>query len=286
MDSFNGNGRDRGPRRRREAGNKSRRRRPDLESLEPRQLLSTGNVQPTYRSTSTNLLDVHNGPMADAGANLIKIYGEYQTYLQNGGHGAFQSSLSKLVEIRGTTVGVDISVYGDLNAFQTAVKSLGMQVTAVDTTRKIVEGFLPIAQLPTVTQMVGTVGLNAIYTPNLNQQGIAANQGDQALKADVARTQFNVNGAGVTVGVLSDSASQFAGGLADSVRTGDLPSNVNILLDGPAGSTDEGRAMIEQIYRHRARRQPGLQHGLQRRSRLRQRHPRPGQHGRRQGDRR
>jgi hypothetical protein len=79
--------------------------------------------------------------------------------------------------------------------------------------------------------------------------GDCENQGDQVLRADVARTQFAVNGAGVTVGVLSDSVNRLAGGLADSVRTGDLPANVTVLQDlvGPGG-TDEGRAMLEQIH--------------------------------------
>ena len=53
--------------------------------------------------------------------------------------------------------------------------------------------------------------------------------------ADVARTQFSVDGTGVTVGVLSDSVSQFAGGLADSYETGDLGASnpVNVIQDGP-----------------------------------------------------
>ena len=65
----------------------------------------------------------------------------------------------------------------------------------------------------------------------------------------------------MTVGVLSDSVNQAANpgteppGLAGSVQTGDLPSGsglggsaVNVLSDGPAGSTDEGRAMLENIH--------------------------------------
>ena len=53
-------------------------------------------------------------------------------------------------------------------------------------------------------------------------QGDAYNEAETSMFADVARTQFNVDGTGVTVGVLSDSVSQFSGGLADSYETGDL----------------------------------------------------------------
>ncbi|MFQ3593667.1 MAG: S8 family serine peptidase, partial [Gemmataceae bacterium] len=72
-------------------------------------------------------------------------------------------------------------------------------------------------------------------------------QGDQAMRAAQFRNQTGFNGAGVTVGVLSDSVNQFAGGLADSIATGDLPSNVVVLLDDTGGS-DEGRAMLEIVH--------------------------------------
>src|SRR5262249_47320114 len=81
-------------------------------------------------------------------------------------------------------------------------------------------------------------------------QGIAYNEAETSLFADVARGQFNVDGTGVTVGVLSDSVSQFGGGLASSYATGDLnPNNPALVIqDGPAGSEDEGRAMLENIH--------------------------------------
>ena len=54
----------------------------------------------------------------------------------------------------------------------------------------------------------------------------------------------------MTVGVVSDSVNQYNGGLSDSESTGNLPTSppVNVLSDGPAGSTDEGRAILEDIY--------------------------------------
>ena len=72
------------------------------------------------------------------------------------------------------------------------------------------------------------------------------------MMADVARQQFNVDGTGVTAGVISDSVNQFAGGLQDSYNTGDLSATnpVKVLQDLPAGQggTDEGRAMLENIH--------------------------------------
>ena len=92
----------------------------------------------------------------------------------------------------------------------------------------------------------------AQYTPLAYQeyQGIAYNEAETSLFADVARTQFNVDGTGVTMGVLSTSVNQYNGGLAASYATGDLnPNNpVNVLQDDPNAPTDEGRAMLENIH--------------------------------------
>ena len=52
----------------------------------------------------------------------------------------------------------------------------------------------------------------ANYKPivDANYQGVAYNEAETSMFADVARTQFNVDGTGVTIGVLSDSVNQFA----------------------------------------------------------------------------
>ena len=55
------------------------------------------------------------------------------------------------------------------------------------------------------------------------------------MQADVAQTTFGVTGKGVTVGVISDSVNEVGNGLADSVKTGDLPPNVKVIQDDPNG---------------------------------------------------
>jgi subtilisin family serine protease len=58
-----------------------------------------------------------------------------------------------------------------------------------------------------------------------------------------------VTGAGVPVGVISDSINVIAGGIATSQAAGDLPGNVVVIADGdPASDVDEGRAMAEIVY--------------------------------------
>jgi hypothetical protein len=72
-------------------------------------------------------------------------------------------------------------------------------------------------------------------------------QGDQAMHADAARATYAVSGAGVTVGILSDSFN-LKGGMAADQAAGNLPAAVTILQEGPAGSSDEGRAMAELVH--------------------------------------
>src|SRR5689334_10045377 len=95
MGSNKGNGRNQGPGRRRNGNNGERKSSPALEALESRTLLDGGGIiphaVPTWVPTSTDLHDVKNGPMANAGPDLISIYFEYQAFLQNG-HGNFTSA--------------------------------------------------------------------------------------------------------------------------------------------------------------------------------------------------
>jgi large repetitive protein len=259
MGSYKSNGRNPRPGRRQSGGNDAdrRRRQPILEGLEQRTLLDGGALMqnpPTWKPTNTNVLDVKNGPLAKAGQDLIKIYSEYQDFIHLGGN--FNSSLSNRVEFKGTNVGVNVRGFGDFNAFVASLRNLGMQVVATNSPTGTVNGFLPIAELPAVAAMAQTIGLSPSYKPHASSVGVASNQSEQTLNAPAARTSFGVTGAGVTVGVLSDSANQFGGGLQASISTGDLPSTARVINDpatgqpedGPAGSSDEGRAMMEQIY--------------------------------------
>ena len=252
MGSFKG--RDRNQDRKGLRGRLVHRGAPGIESLERRMLLDGGggnDIQPTWRPNSNSLYDVKNGPLALEGPTLIGLYKEFHTFREAGNSGAFVSSQAGFIRLSGDYVGVDVHAFGDLTPFVATLKNLGMQVEQVSSQYNVVEGLIPIAQLPTLANLPQIVDVTAIYVPQLQQQGISPNQGDQVLGTDVARTQFNVDGRGVTVGVLSDSVSKFGNGLADSVKTGDLPNNVAVLQDLPASAgagTDEGRAMLEEIH--------------------------------------
>lgn len=107
-------------------------------------------------------------------------------------------------------------------------------------------------------------GLNASLTnpyftvPDANGTwaGSVTSQADSVMGANSARTTFGVTGAGVKIGIISDSYN-FLGGAAGGVLSGDLPgpgnpnnvTPITIVNDDLAvGRTDEGRAMAELIH--------------------------------------
>ncbi len=252
MASFKGNGRDHGSKRR--SGDPRRRRfeTPGLEALENRRLLSTatpgGGVASPFQPTDNNPYDIQNGPLANAGADLIQVFHDYNNYVAAGSHGQFQSTLASRIQFQGTSVAVDVRGTGDFNSFQQTLAGLGMQISTSNAQLKIVEGYLPIGQLQAVARSPQTIGVDPVYKPFTHFIGKANNEADASLAANIARSQYKVDGTGQKIGVISDSVNQYKGGLADSIATGDLPSNVQVLQDGPAGSTDEGRAMLENIH--------------------------------------
>ena len=235
--------------------------RPQLEPVERRLLLTTYpgtslGAQP-WHATSTNLADVQNGPMANAGQDLINVC---QALQDNGGDAAKLPGQFPLLMFQGDMVNVGVNGIGDYNTFLTSLRDFGMQISASDPTYMLAEGYLPISQLPAVAQAAQTLSLHPNDRPITQFVGAANNQGEASLQADTAMQQFGVDGTGVTIGVLSDTVNQAPNppipgftnrpsGLAGSVQTGDLPNNVNVVRDGPAGNnTDEGRAMLENIH--------------------------------------
>ena len=238
-----------------------RRRRfgnPFVESLEDRRLLSGS----AWLATSTDPLDVQHGPLAPLGATLISIYQEYSNYVKSGSTAQFKSSQVSNIYFSGTSVGVDVRGTGDFAAFQKSLTDIGMVVTSTSPVSQFVEGYIPIANLPQLATSPQVVGALPNYKPVTHLypfQGIGNNESANTLNVPTAVVPGVTNGTGQKIGVLSDSVNEFAGGLADSIKTGDLPGNVQVLFDAPlnppppappitSAPTDEGRAMLEQIY--------------------------------------
>jgi hypothetical protein len=71
---------------------------------------------------------------------------------------------------------------------------------------------------------------------------------DAAVAGSLARANTGVTGAGIKIGILSNSFNVLNGESAD-IAQGLLPaSGVTVLREGPPGSSDEGRAMAQIIH--------------------------------------
>ncbi|MDZ7606892.1 MAG: hypothetical protein U5K79_15185 [Cyclobacteriaceae bacterium] len=84
--------------------------------------------------------------------------------------------------------------------------------------------------------------------PILNA-GTVLTQGDSAQGSDVVRNGWGLKGAGLKIGILSDSYNNLLKA-QDDVSTGNLPADVIVLKDYPSSGiffnqTDEGRAMAQ-----------------------------------------
>ena len=114
---------------------------------------------------------------------------------------------------------IDAVADGDVGALQAALAALGMRDMAVF--GRVVSGQLPISAIPALR---GVADLR-FARPSVfaRHVGIVTSQGDRAMRADIARATFGVSGAGVKVGVLSDSFD-CKGGAAADVASGDLPA--------------------------------------------------------------
>lgn len=105
-------------------------------------------------------------------------------------------------------------------------------------------------ELLAVLENIQASTLNKSTFLTLSSSGSVSSQGDRAMKADIARERFRVDGTGVKVGVLSDSFD-FLRKAAKDVVSGDLPANVTVLADytsNYARAIDEGRAMLQIIH--------------------------------------
>ena len=236
MGSFKANGREQSTRVRRNSKLARRRDRLKLEWLEERVMLSD-----VWHPTSTNLADVQNGPMANVGGQLISLYEAFEKGSNSSGSLAKQFPLD---QFNGNSVLVDLTSYTNFQGFKTSLGNLGMQIVDTNPADGLVDGYLPINELPAAAELPETLSGQPAYKPEL--AGAAINEANFSTFANVASTQTGLNGKGVTVGVLSDSFNNL-GGYATDVSTGDLPPNVNILQEGTGGE-DEGRAMAQNIY--------------------------------------
>jgi hypothetical protein len=193
------------------------------------------------------------GPEAQPGdprlAYLAKLDSHLQDVALNRGDGQAVALAADREGVTRAPGGVEVDVYvrGDLAAAQARLRALGMQITAVSdlAAEHVVEGTLPAAALTRAAALPEAHAIMPVIAPVI-ETGSVLSQGDAAIHGPTARA-LGPQGLGATVGIISDSIGAVGGGVSDSQASGDLPANVTVLKDDPAG-TDEGRAMAEIVH--------------------------------------
>ena len=129
-----------------------------------------------------------------------------------------------------------------------AIRAAGGEIINVVPQEHAVRAVLPIENVENIAARGDVKFIRPAFAPIYNT-GRVNSQGDVTHKSNQARTQFGANGAGVMVGVLSDSIDDDKGSLAAALQSGDLDPNKSFVLKGQAGQGEgEGLAMMEIVH--------------------------------------
>ena len=153
-----------------------------------------------------------------------------------------------------------------------AVRAAGVSDLSLSTPDAVANGVISPDDFATLVAVPGVASVSEEITPMVASGALArtsgastsllggcptgiVSEGDTQLKADLARTNFGVNGAGVKVGVLSDSYNGLVGAAGD-VTGNELPGTGNtcgfttpVQVQADSGSgEDEGRAMAQIVH--------------------------------------
>jgi Calx-beta domain/Subtilase family len=182
-------------------------------------------------------------PMAKLAHSLLNLHEQYTTHLTQRSAVSFSSS-DPIVTLVDQRVVVDAVASGDPNVLKADLESLGMQQAVAF--GRIVSGQLPVSAIPAAAHLASLRFARSAVA--VTSAGAVTSQGDAALRSDTARANLGVNGAGITVGVLSNSFNCL-GGAANDITNGDLsPVTVIQEISNCTTGTDEGRAMLQIVH--------------------------------------
>jgi hypothetical protein len=122
-------------------------------------------------STSTASGTLKSPAVATLPANVAQtldvIYAAYEADPSDFPVGIPATNGANLVQLQGTDVGIDVHVgnAADFNSLVTALENAGMQITVTSAEYGIVDGFLPVAQLPAIAALTDAPSVTPLYQP-------------------------------------------------------------------------------------------------------------------------
>lgn len=147
---------------------------------------------------------------------------------------------------------VDVIAQREVPELINDLKSINVKIKAYS--NKIVTCWVAFDKLNEIANLKSCSWVRPTTKP-INNSGPVLSQGDSAQRSDIARMLTGLNGAGVKIGILSDSYD-LLGGAAAGVSSGELPgvgnpngytTPVTVLSETTSGA-DEGRAMAEIVH--------------------------------------
>jgi len=182
-------------------------------------------------------------------SHLVQLRSDYLEAVNAGK--SFNADSTSAAIVAGQDVILTItSTEQEIAALKNRLQQLGM--TNISQYKHLLSGRFPIKRLAELNNVSGIRWVTSSQAQtHMTPGGSAYNAADTAQFSDVVRKQYNLDGSGVTIGVISDSFDCL-GGAADDVLSGDLPSDVGVIkeysfcADDPR--PDEGRAMMQLIH--------------------------------------
>ena len=242
-------------------------------------MLQVGDVAPRVKSQAHASIagpdgQGKDGPMAKVGMELALLYHQAQAAGASGVRSLRAATprpkaaapstdrrrprnrvLSPLTP-DGEAVYINAIAAEDPARLQTELRALGLTKDA--TAGAVVSGRFPIAELRAAAQLSALRGMIPAYAQI--HVGSVDSEADTSHATVQVRETTGLDGSGQKICALSDSYDQSdvaSTTAADDVASGDLPgvdnplgntAPVDVVEDGAAGNTDEGRAMLQLIH--------------------------------------
>jgi hypothetical protein len=188
---------------------------------------------------------------AKLGPWLANVHEEYQ---RSSNKRAFRSRNS-MVRVQGGMIGVDLYA-NDSAGLQRSLAQLGAR--NIKARGPLVSAQVPVSALGQLSASPTLrFAIPALRKVRVASQGDVVSQGDVSLGSNTVRATTGLDGAGITVGVMSDSyqcnPAPFVPGAptttaAQDEASQDVPPGVEVLDNGPCPGSDEGRGMVQLVH--------------------------------------
>ncbi len=193
------------------------------------------------------------------GSELLSLFKNFKSYKAD--------TTRNIFRLDGNKVWIEVIAFAGQRAALASLlttPAYGLTDTVNNGNSLIITGKFPISRLLKLDSLTTMIDYcRPLYAPIVLANagsGVAYTQGDSAMKANIVRNNFDLKGAGVKVGIISDSYNyntRFVDEAPVNISNGDLPGTgnpdgntlpINVLKESIFRSSDEGRAMAQIVH--------------------------------------